>query len=94
MRSDFLPMALTGVEQQRAAPSSDGHSGPRLPSGDGAAPFYVPLPFNVIFCTLLRAESLIDKTPVRVPVAVGEKVTLMVQLLPTVSLAGQLLVSE
>ena len=47
----------------------------------------------MIFWTLLRAVSLIDKVPVRVPVAVGEKDTLMVQLLPTVSLAGQSLVS-
>src|SRR5580700_2591133 len=54
---------------------------------------YVPLPVSVIFWTLLRAESLIDNVPARVPVAVGEKVTLMVQLLPSVSLAGQSLVS-
>ena len=55
---------------------------------------YVPLPVSAIFCTLVRAESLIDKVPVRVPVCVGEKVTLIVQFLPAVSLAGQLLVSE
>ena len=36
---------------------------------------------------------MIDNVPVRVPVAVGEKVTLMVQLLPTASLAGQSFVS-
>ena len=54
---------------------------------------YVPLPVRGIFCTLVRAESLIDKVPVRVPVCMGEKDTLIVQLLPTVSLAGQLLVS-
>lgn len=55
---------------------------------------YVPLPVSAIFCTLVRAESLIDKVPVRVPVCVGAKVTLTVQFLPTVSFAGQLLVSE
>ena len=55
---------------------------------------YVPLPASAIFCTLLRAESLIDNVPVRVPVCVGEKVTLTAQLLPTVSLPGQLFVSE
>jgi len=31
---------------------------------------YVPLPVSAIFCTLVRAESLIDKVPVRVPVCV------------------------
>ena len=51
---------------------------------------YVPRPVSGISCTLLRAESLIDKVPVRVPVCVGEKVTLMVQSLPVLSLAGQL----
>ncbi len=67
------------------------------PACPATAPFeagYFPLPVSAIFCTLLRAESLIDKVPVRVPVCVGEKVTLIVQLFPTVSLAGQSLVSE
>ena len=47
----------------------------------------------MIFCTLVRAESLIDKVPVREPVSEGVKVTSTVQLLPVVSFAGQLLVS-
>ena len=66
-------------------------------ANNGSAQFravYVPLPVSVIFCTLVRAESLIDRVPVRAPVCVGEKVTLIVQLFPTVSLAGQSFVSE
>ena len=40
-------------------------------ANNGSAQFravYVPLPVSVIFCTLVRAESLIDRVPVRAPV--------------------------
>jgi len=53
---------------------------------------YEPLPVSAIVCTLVRAKSFIDKAPVRVPVCVGEKLTLTVQFFPVVSLAGQSLV--
>jgi hypothetical protein len=82
--------ALTCVEQQRFPLSGvvvlPRRTAPRLLPFEAG---YVPFPVRGIFCTLLRAESLIDKVPVLVPVCVGEKVTLMVQCLPVVSWTGQ-----
>jgi hypothetical protein len=51
--------------------------------------FYLPVPVSVIFFTLVRAESLIDKVPVRVPVIVGAKVRLIVQSLPAFLSCGR-----
>ena len=42
---------------------------------------YVPVPVKLDVCGLLLALSLTFKCPVRVPFAVGVKVTLIVQLL-------------
>ena len=44
-------------------------------------PVWVPVPFNPAVCGLGLAESLTVNCPVRVPVAVGAKITLMVHLL-------------
>ena len=54
---------------------------------------YVPVPDSARICGLVRAESLIVKVPVRVPVAIGEKITLIVQFAPIASFLGQVLVS-
>src|SRR5580692_10066624 len=55
--------------------------------------YFVPVPDSATTCALVRAESLIVRMPVRVPVASGEKVALMVQSFPAVSALGQLFVS-
>ena len=54
-----------------------------------------PVPRSATVCALagLVASSVIFKVPVRVPVAVGEKVTFMVQLVPAATLPPQLSVS-
>src|SRR5581483_5132910 len=53
------------------------------------APLLVPVPVNVIDCGLPLALSVMLILPVRVPVAVGEKVTLMLQLAPAANEAPQ-----
>src|SRR5437879_8122531 len=55
----------------------------------------MPVPASATVCGLcgLVALSVILTVPVRVPVAVGEKVTFMVQLAPAVTLPTQLSVS-
>lgn len=52
----------------------------------------VPVPVRLMVCGLLLALSVMVTVPVRVPVAVGWKVTLMVQLPPAVTEPPQLLV--
>ena len=54
----------------------------------------VPVPDRATLCALVRAESFIVTVPLSVPLAVGEKLTLMVQSFPVVSSLGQLLVSK
>jgi hypothetical protein len=44
-------------------------------------------------CELVRAEALVVTVPLRVPLAVGENLTLMVQSLSVVNSLGLLLVS-
>jgi hypothetical protein len=44
-------------------------------------------------CELVRAEPSVVTVPLRVPLAVGEKLTLMVPSLPAVNSLGQLLAS-
>ena len=53
-----------------------------------------PVPVSDTFCGLLEAESVSVSVPVRVPPAVGVKVTLTVQLAPAARLPPQLLVCE
>ena len=53
-----------------------------------------PVPVSDTFCGLLEAESVSVSVPVRVPPAVGVKVTLTVQLAPAARLLPQLLVCE
>jgi len=52
-----------------------------------------PLPASRTTCGESAALSVIMTEPYRFPTAVGEKVTLMLQLAPAARLAGQLLVS-
>jgi len=54
----------------------------------------VPLPDKLTVCGLPVALSVIDSVPVLVPVVVGVKVTLIVQLAPVLSLAVPLFASE
>ena len=56
-----------------------------------------PVPVKLTVCGLPLALSVIVRVPVRVPEAVGVKVTLMLQFAPAARLevlAGQLLVAE
>ncbi len=52
----------------------------------------VPVPARLTFCGLLLALSVMVMAPVRVPVAVGVKVTLMVHLAPAATEMPQSLV--
>ncbi len=52
----------------------------------------IPVPLRLTLCGLFGALSVIDTVPVRVPVAVGVKVTLMVQLAPATTEAPQVFV--
>ncbi len=52
----------------------------------------IPVPLRLTLCGLPAALSVIDSVPVRVPVAVGVKVTLMVQLAPAATEAPQVFV--
>src|ERR671933_132471 len=52
----------------------------------------MPVPLSGIRCGLPAALSVTVSDPVRTPEVVGVKVTLMTQLLPGLSKAGQLLV--
>ena len=51
-----------------------------------------PLPVSDTICGLPLASSVIETVPLRVPVDVGAKVTLIVQLELTLRLVPQLLV--
>jgi hypothetical protein len=53
----------------------------------------VPVPLRETVCGLVGSESTRDKVAVRVPVADGWKITLMVQLVPADSVAPQVVVS-
>ena len=53
------------------------------------SPVKFPVPDRLAVCGLLLAESITVSLPVRVPVIVGVKVTLMVQLAPAESVPGQ-----
>jgi hypothetical protein len=55
---------------------------------------FPPVPESATFCGLSGASSVIVRVPVRLPAAVGVKVTLTVQLAPQPSDVPQLLVSE
>ena len=52
----------------------------------------IPVPLRLMACGLLLASSLTVKEPVRVPVAVGLKMMLMVQTAPDTRLDPQVLV--
>jgi len=60
------------------------------PLNDGR---YCPLPVRVTTCWLVNAESVNVRAPVTGPVAVGEKVTPIVQLAPAPTLAPQVLLA-
>ena len=55
-------------------------------------PNYCPVPDSEIFCGLPPPLSVIETAAVLAPVAVGVKVTLMVQLAPAATLVPQVLV--
>ena len=55
---------------------------------------FSPVPESATVCGLSGALSVIVRLSVRLPVAVGVKVTLTVQFAPGVSAVPQLLVSE
>ena len=63
------------------------------PGADGAEQLLavVPVPVNDTVCGLPDEESVTVMVPLRVPVCVGAKTTLIVQLAPPLRLAGQLL---
>jgi hypothetical protein len=52
----------------------------------------VPVPLRLAVCGLPAASSLTLSVPLRVPVAVGLKVTVIGQLAPAASVLGQVLV--
>ena len=54
----------------------------------------VPIPVNVTFCGLPAALSVMARAALRVPDAVGLKVTLMLQLAPTAIELPQVVVRE
>src|SRR5437667_6973514 len=60
-----------------------------LTVGAGLVP--VPLPVRFTVCGLLLASSAMVIVPVRVPVVVGVKVTLIVQFAPAANVAPQVL---
>ena len=53
-----------------------------------------PVPESDTVCGLLASESVMVSVPLRVPVAVGVKVTFTVQLPPAATLAPQSLLCE
>ena len=53
-----------------------------------------PVPVNVTICGLVTSESVMVSVPVRTPVVVGRKLTLMRQLRPAFSVVPQLFESE
>ena len=53
----------------------------------------IPVPLRLTVCGLPAPLSVMDTVPVRVPVVVGVKVTLMVQLAEAANDAPQVLVS-
>ena len=59
--------------------------GLRLTAGAGAP---VPLPLTVTDCGLPPALSVMLTVALRVPIAVGVKLTLMVQVLPAANVLG------
>ena len=61
-------------------------------AGDSPAAGAIPLPLRAAVCGLSLALSVTDRVPLRVPVAVGVKLTLILQLAPAARLAPQLLV--
>lgn len=62
--------------------------------GDRLAAGAMPVPVSEMALGLVAALELMVTAPVRVPVAVGVNVTVIVQLVPPASDAGQLLVCE
>jgi hypothetical protein len=58
------------------------------PSYTAAGQFYFPPPLRPTLCGLFVALSVRRRVAVRVPVALGLKVTLMTQLAPAFSVAG------
>ena len=60
----------------------------RTMEGAGAGGGFTPVPVRLMVWGLFEAVSCTDRVPVRVPVAVGVKVTLMMQDWPTASVEG------
>ena len=60
-------------------------------AGDSPAAGAIPLPTRATVCGLPLALSVTDRAPVRVPAAVGLKLTLILQLVPAFKLPPQLL---
>src|SRR5205807_2094251 len=58
-------------------------------AGNSPAAGAIPLPLRATVCGLPLALSVTDSVPVRMPVAVGLKLTLMLQLAPLPKLALQ-----
>jgi hypothetical protein len=52
----------------------------------------VPIPFRLTVCGLPGALSVIDNVPIRLPIFVGLKITLIVQLAPAATLESQVFV--
>ena len=61
-------------------------------AGDSPAAAAIPLPLRVTVWGLPLALSVTDRIPLRVPVAAGVKLTLILQLAPAAKLPPQLLV--
>ena len=53
---------------------------------------YVPVPVSDTFCGLPGALSVIEREPVSMPIVVGLKLTLMVQLAPGLTIEPQVCV--
>ena len=61
-------------------------------AGESTAAAAIPLPLRATVCGLPLALSVTDRVPLRVPVAVGLKLTLILQLVPAFRFPPQLLV--
>jgi hypothetical protein len=72
------------IRDEKALHAVSGHSTPTRR--------YCPVPVNVMVCGLVGSASLMVTAAVRLPIAVGLKVTLIVQLAPAARLVPQLFV--
>ena len=86
-----LLLLLVNLTALGALVTPKGSLGKLRPLGETVKVGAMPVPVELIVCGLPPALSLMVNAPVRVPLAVGVKVTLTVQLELVATLAPQLL---